>query len=189
MYYIWKLYKEGNLNSKYVGFIHYRRIFPFKNNIPHLDEIFKNYDAILKARNQYKVTNREYFISHHILENLLNATVNIIKEKYPEYYQYALIYLEKKWANNCNIFIMKKEDFIKWGEFVFGVLFELDRRYNLKTDEDIRNLIIKEAIQLNKSLEVNYQRRIEAFLSERISNIFYERHFKNKYEIPTLDFL
>ena len=39
---------------------------------------------------------------------------------------------------------MKKEDSIKWGDFVFGVLFEFDRKYNLTTDEDIRNLIIKE---------------------------------------------
>ena len=184
IYYIWKLYKEGNLNSKYVGFIHYRRIFPFKNNIPDLDEIFKNYDAIIKSRFVYEVTVREHFNEHHI-GHFLNESLEIIREKFPEYYQYALNFLEKKYANFCNIFIMKKEDFIKWGEFVFGVLIEFDRRYNLTTDKDIRKLIIKEAS--NKPLDINFQRRLQAYLSERISNFFYERHFKKIYEITTLD--
>ena len=184
IYYIWKLYKEGKLNSKYVGFIHYRRIFPFKNNIPDLDEIFKNYDAIIKSRFVYDVTVREHFNKHHI-GHFLNESLDIIREKFPEYYPYALTFLEKKYANFCNIFIMKKEDFIKWGEFVFGVLIEFDRRYNLTTDEDIRKLITKEASK--KLLDIGFQSRLQAYLSERISNFFYERHFKKVLEITTVD--
>jgi hypothetical protein len=56
IYSIWKLYKKGILESKYVGINHYRRIFPFKNNIPDLEEIFKNYDVILKKRNSRKIS-------------------------------------------------------------------------------------------------------------------------------------
>ena len=132
----------------------------------------------------YEVTVREHFNEHHI-GHFLNESLEIIREKFPEYYQYALNFLEKKYANFCNIFIMKKEDFIKWGEFVFGVLIEFDRRYNLTTDKDIRKLIIKEAS--NKPLDINFQSRLQAYLSERISNFFYERHFKKIYEITTLD--
>jgi hypothetical protein len=186
IYPIWKLYKKGILESKYVGINHYRRIFPFKNNIPDLDEIFKNYDVILKKRFKFQVTIREQFNYCHI-DKFLTESIDIIGEKFPEYYQYAKSLLEKKWGNFCNIFIMKKEDFIKWGEFVFGVLLELDKRYNLTTDNDISKLIIKEAKKLNKKLNIPYQSRLEAFLSERIGNIFYQRHFKKVYEIPTLD--
>ena len=82
---------------------------------------------------------------------------------------------------------MKKEDFIKWGEFVFGVLLEFDKRYNLTTDNDISKLIIKESKRLNKKFNIAYQSRLEGFLAERISNFFYQRHFKKVYEIPTLD--
>jgi 3-dehydroquinate dehydratase len=80
---------------------------------------------------------------------------------------------------------MKKKDFIKWGEFAFGVLLEFDKRYNLTTDKDINKLIIKEAKNLNKKLNIPYQSRLEGFLVERISNIFYKRHFKKVYEIST----
>ena len=40
--------------------------------------------------------------------------------------------LNRTWANFFNIFITKKEDFIKMGDFVFCVLLELDKKYNLK---------------------------------------------------------
>jgi hypothetical protein len=184
MYYIWKLYKEGKLNSKYLGFTHYRRIFPFKDDIPELDEMFKYYDVIVKSRYIFGVNVREQYNEGHV-SHFLNVSLDIIREKFPEYYQYALNFLEKKYANLCNVFIMKKEDFIKWGEFIFGVLFEFDRRFNITTDEDIRNLLIKEEKESNKSLNIDYQSRLEAYLAERLSNFFYERHFKKIYEIPT----
>ena len=44
--------------------------------------------------------------------SFLDECVDIIKEKYLEY-------------------------------FVFGILLEQDKKYNLKTDDDIKNLIIK----------------------------------------------
>ena len=188
MYYIWKLYKKGKLKSKYVGFTHYRRIFPFKDDLPDLDEMFKYYDVIVKSRYIFEVNVREQYNENHIC-HFLNESLDIIKEKFPEYYQPALSFLDKKYANFANVFIMKKEDFIKWGEFVFGVLFELDRRYNITTDEDVMALLIKEAKEAektNKTLNIDFQRRLEAFLSERIGNFFYERHFKKIYEIPTV---
>ena len=46
MYFIWKKYKNGEMSSKYIGFIHYRRIFTFRDNIPDLDKIFSHYDVI-----------------------------------------------------------------------------------------------------------------------------------------------
>ena len=84
---------------------------------------------------------------------------------------------------------MKKDDFIKQGEFLFGVLLELDRRYNLTTNEDIQNLL-KEEIKRSNKLKMdllNYQMRLEGFLSERISGIFYEKHFQKIYEIPVVN--
>jgi hypothetical protein len=188
IYYIWKLYKEGKLKSKYVGFTHYSRIFPFKDDIPDLDEMFKYYDVIVKSRYIFGVNISVHYNENHI-GHFLNESLDIIREKFPEYYQPALTFLDKKYAYFCNVFIMKNEDFIKWGEFVFGVLFELDRRNNITSDEDVKAILIKEAKEAeksNKTFNIVFQRRIEGFLSERIGNIFYERHFKKIYEIPTL---
>ena len=185
IYPIWKLYKEGNITSKYVGLFHYRRVFPFKNDVPDLDEIFLKYDVIVKERYTHKMTTYQQFDLYHYV-SFLDECVDIIKEKYPEYYEDSRKFLNKTWANYCNIFIAKKEDFIKWGDFVFGVLLELDKKYNLKTDDVIKNLIIKKAGKRVKN-SYDYQARLEAFLMERVGNMFYEHHWKKRYEIPTVD--
>ena len=188
IYPIWKKYKEGNITSKYVGLIHYRRVFPFRNNIPDLDKIFKDHDVIIKRREDHKTmtTFRHYEVTH--IGHFLNESLDIIREKFPEYSEDAEKFLRKKWANYCNIFIAKKEDFIKWGEFVFGILLELDKRYNLNTDDDIKKLIVKEAKKIKrKKFDIDSQCRLEAYLMERIGNIFYEHHWKKLYELPTVD--
>jgi hypothetical protein len=83
-----------------------------------------------------------------------------------------------------NIFIMKKKDFIKYGEFVFGILGEFDKRHNLTNDNAIIKFIQKEINKLGKNnYNLNYQSRQEGFMLERISNIFYDFHFKKKYQI------
>ena len=85
---------------------------------------------------------------------------------------------------------MKKDDFIEYGNFVFGVLFEFDRRNNLNSDEDIKKYIEKNFINKTKFdnivNSINYQRRLEGFLLERLTNIFYNFKFKNKYEINVI---
>ena len=184
IYPIWKLYKEGKITSKYVGLFHYRRIFPFRNYIPDLNEIFKKYDVIVKERYTHDMTTYKQFDKYHYV-NFLDESVDIIKEKYPEYYEDAQKFLSKKWANYCNIFISTREDFIKWGDFIFGVLLELDRRYNLTSDDEIKDLVMKKA-KVKKS-RWEYQARLEAFLMERIGNIFYDHHWKKRFEIPTVN--
>ena len=42
---------------------------------------------------------------------------------------------------------------------------------------------MKSQKQKKKNANISYQRRVEAFLSERISQIFYDYHFKNPMQI------
>ena len=188
MYYIWRFYKKGYLSSKYVGFAHYRRLFRFKDNIPNLDLIFSKYDAILKSLTKTYASMRANFNYAH-LGRFMDEVVAIIKEKFPEYYPSALYFLSHNVVSYCNIFIMKKKDFIKWGEFVFGVLLEFDRRHKLKTDRDIEQLVRCELIRIHRRTDgyfgVKYQSRLQGFIIERVTNMFYVKHFKKNYYIGT----
>lgn len=187
MYYIWQLYKSGNLTSKYVGFMHYRRIFNFLNNIPDLDSIFRKFDAILIERSSsFSVSLYDHFKNAHFV-HFLDESIEIIQEKFNEYTPYIQKALRRKWGYFCNIFIMKKDDFIKWGDFVFGILLELDKRYNLTTDEDIKNLIREEIKKSRRKMELDFQSRLEGFILERLSMIFYEKNFPKRYEIPIVN--
>ena len=146
------------MSSKYVGFIHYRRVFTFKDNIPDLDAIFSRYDAIINKKIRFNGTMKNQFANCHI-GKFLDEIEIIIKENFTQYYQSAKKSLNNNLLSCCNIFIMKKKDFIKYGEFVFGVLFEFDRRHKINNDNDIKNLM------------------------ERISSIFYDYYFKKTFEI------
>jgi len=190
IYYIWKKYKNNKINTKYVGFTHYRRIFSFLNKIPNLDKIFREYDVILNNRLYLNnETIKEQYYEIHIGKNI-EQIIKIIKENYTDYYLAALKTMNMTFGNFCNIFIMKKDDFIEYGNFVFGVLFEFDRRNNLNSDEDIKKYIEKNFINKTKFdnivNSINYQRRLEGFLLERLTNIFYNFKFKNKYEINVI---
>ena len=127
LYYIYQLYKNGNLSSKYVGLNHYRRYFNFTDNIPDLDEIFKNYDVILGDTDFQKRGMRGHYCTYHICKDY-EEIIDIIKQMKPNYYETALRVGEKKYLHSCNLFIMKKEDFFKYCEFMYDILFEFDRR-------------------------------------------------------------
>ena len=174
LYFIYQLYKNKKMSSKYVGLNHYRRYFIFGDNIPYLDYIFENHDVILNKPYRLKRSiMREYCISH-ICKNFVEV-LNIIKDIKPKYFKTALKTANKKKIHYCNLFIMKKEDFFHYCEFVFDILFEFDRRNNFTSD---RNVFEYTKNFFNNTEQYYFQSRLQGFLSERISNIFFNQYFK-----------
>ena len=70
---------------------------------------------------------------------------------------------------------MKKQDFLNYGKFMFDILFEFDKRNNFSSDKDVLDYTKK---IYNNSVNSYVQLRLQAFLSERISNIFFHHYFK-----------
>ena len=181
IYYIYQIYKNEKITSKYIGFNHYRRYFNFTDDIPNIEFLFEKYDAILGEPIKINKTIKEQFCEYHICATY-NEILDIIKENKSEYYETALKVSKENTIYPCNLFIMKKKDFFKYCEFIFDVLFEFDKRKKFNSDEDVLNYTKK---IMNNSIECYYQSRLEAFLSERMSNIFFKQHFK---KIKTFDF-
>ena len=179
LYYIYELYKKGTLSSKYIGLNHYRRYFNFLDNIPDFDKIFEKYDIILPRKVRVQINLKNQYC-YKTLCKPLEEVIQIIKEKRPEYYQAAIDYLNAKDGYFCNMFIMKKKDFFKYCEFIYNILFELDRRHNFISDKDVINYLKQ---YYPKSL-IGFQMRIQGFLSERLSSIFFKHNFKRIKEFP-----
>jgi hypothetical protein len=183
MHYIWK-----NIPlKKYIGTAHYRRYFDFMENIPNLDELFKTHDAILpKFDWGWYAIDYQYSCCHNV--NDLKVVLEVIKEQFPEYYEEAEKTMKCDKFYPCNIFIMTSEMFDKYCEFVFGVLDGYNKKMGFKNDIDVFNHVVND-IQTycnNKCgmlCSVYYQARIQAFLMERIGNIFYNKNIKNPYEV------
>ena len=179
---LWKNYPL----KKYVGTAHYRRYFDFFDKVPDMDIIFSTHDAIYQSFDIGWPSIRDNYAGCHNIDDL-NLCVEIIKEKWPDYAGAADYVMGSKYFVPCNIFVLTREMFCKWCEFVFGVLDEYNERMGFKTDLDVCNHVVN---NMDRYVEgkggppnnnTSYQSRIHAFLMERISSIFFRQSIKNPY--------
>ncbi|WP_050183310.1 DUF4422 domain-containing protein [Domibacillus robiginosus] len=171
LYWAWK-----NINSKYIGLSHYRRYFSNEGgltaNINHtkqgekLDNILseKNARDLLKHYNIILPKKRNYYIetvwshyknAHHIKD--LEETKRIISEKHPSYINSFERVMKRRKLHLYNMFIMKKEDFDKYCEWLFDILFELEKKVDISGYDA-------------------YQKRIFGFIGERLFNVWLEEN-------------
>ena len=87
-----------------------------------------NYDVILPRKRYYYIetTYNQYIHAHH--KEDLDITEAILKERYPEYLESYKEVMGKTNGHRFNMFIMKKEVLDKYCEWLFDVLFELEKR-------------------------------------------------------------
>ena len=179
-YWAWK-----NLNSDYYGFFHYRRFLSFnenqKNNeyqYTYMDDFFiketklndenirnvvEKYDIVVPAPmifyegiyHQYKFSN------NHDIKDLENI-FNIVLQKHPNFKKIIKNVKKSKEFYPCNMYIMKKEIFFNYCEWLFPILKEFDENY----DYNYKNL---------------YSNRIIGFLAERLFNVYF-RYIKKNYK-------
>lgn len=158
LYWAWK-----NLNADYIGLVHYRRHFTYKKakgdkfqriiGYKELSEILNKNDVILPVpRNYYIETNySQYAHAHHAVD--LDKTREIISEKYPEYIKAYDDSMQEPSGHRFNMFIMKRDNFDAYCEWLFDILFELEKRL------DISNYNTNDA-------------RVFGFVSERLLDVW-----------------
>lgn len=176
-YWIWK-----NDTSDIVGLCHYRRFFynPYlsifynwylKSN--KIKKILDEYDIIVPKKfclkNPKINTIYEHYCDQHYKKDIDNVR-KIIKLKYNKY----LIAFDKFMnSSNCclfNMMITSKKIYDEYSEFLFGVLFELEKITDLTGYND-------------------YQKRIYGFLGERLLNVFLFAHPEYKIKEQRVVFL
>ncbi len=137
IYWMWK-----NLKTEYVGIVHYRRHFTQKNILyvkihnkfdsilkrKEIDTLLEKTDVILPKRRNYFVETLYSHYSHTLYVETLDETRRIIQEKEEEYLENFDKHMNGKKAHMFNMFIMKKEIFDKYCEWLFPLLEELELR-------------------------------------------------------------
>lgn len=73
---------------------------------------------------------QQYASSGYLHEKDLDIMMDVLKEKYPEFYPYAISFMSGHKSYLNNMFIMKKDIFNKYCEWLFDILFECDKRIN-----------------------------------------------------------
>ena len=141
LYWAWK-----NLDSDYIGLSHYRRHFTCSNKIPkneddkfevllnkqQVEKLLEKTDIILPKKRKYYIENLYDHYKHTMHGETLDETRKIIEEKCPEYVvEFDKLY-KRTSAHMFNMFIMKKEHLNRYCEWMFNILFELEKRIDPK---------------------------------------------------------
>ncbi len=171
-----------------VGLNHYRRYFDFQKKwpqfsadkcfvktqeflkrdyqFPDIERILQNHDIILPVARHWRVSNTQQYGDYHIAKDW-EMLRQIIKERHPEYmpaFENTMDHSNK--SVGYNMFITHWKHFDAYSEWLFDILFEVERRVP-PIDDPI-------------------QSRIYGYMSERLINVFCEhRHLMIKY-IPLI---
>lgn len=135
VYWAWKNLKDVDA----VGLVHYRRFFfdskPYSLenviSIKKVNKLLQKYDVILpKKRNYYIETNYSHYIHAHHKEPL-DRTREVIAKEYPNYLPAFDKVMEKRGAHMFNMFIMKRDVFESYCNFMFNVLGKLEKHIDI----------------------------------------------------------
>lgn len=170
LYWAWK-----NLNADYIGLAHYRRHFTVKEakgdkkervaTQKQIEKELEKVDILLpKPRNYYIETNYGQYVHAHHPEDL-DKTREILAERYPEYVAAYDSSMKKTIGHRFNMFIMKRDKFDAYCEWLFDVLFELEKRLDI-------------------SQYTPYDARVFGFVSERLLDIWLETNHMAYKELP-----
>lgn len=101
-----------------------------------MKNIITQYDVVSVRGGQYPQTQEEdlhrdiyheYGVVPFRHQKDLDITLKILKQKYPEFSETADEYMESNIAYEHNMFIMKKEIYRKYCEWLFDILFEVEK--------------------------------------------------------------
>ena len=175
--YMYKWLRDNYKLKKYVGFCHYNRYFAFLDKIPNMEKEFSKSDILIPKPIPLNVTNKEVYEKLYNIKDL-NIIEDIITNKYPQMSDGLNGFLKARIMIPYNMFVMRKEDFIEYVDFVWDVLEEYLKVVGNDIDkriEDNKNEYIKDFYPSDK---IEYQKRIGKHLTERLTNIFIMYKFK-----------
>lgn len=135
LYWGWK-----NLQCNYIGLAHYRRHFSIRNpkdkmasvlSTEQCEKLCAEYDVILPKRRNYYISSlwNHYKDTHDISH--LELTRAIIAEDWPQYIYAFDTVMKRTWGHMFNMYIMKKDLSDKYCEWLFDILFKLEKQIDL----------------------------------------------------------
>ena len=145
LYWAWK-----NLSCDYLGLVHYRRHFTLKSRWhvfrcskndagkiscilsgAELERLLEDHDVLVPRKRQYLIETLYSHYGHTHYAEHLDAAREIIEEKYPEYIPVYDRIVMKKSGYMFNMFVMSKHMSDQYCEWLFDILFELEKRIDM----------------------------------------------------------
>lgn len=173
LYWAWKNLKDVD----YIGLCHYRRYFAIKIDHDNLKRIMINHDIVaLKHRNNPFNTLTD--LSSLLTLEDCAIMIDTLLLMYPNYEKSAVSYLlQNNTVSQCNMFIMSWEEFDKYCNFIFPLLFKIEKRIKYHNYTRLKRNIgyMAECLQglyvLHNKLRPYYVDKFEAGFSENSNKL------------------
>lgn len=160
LYWIWK----NDHTSDIVGINHYRRFFNGLDKPDEIKNILNSYDLIVPEWEPYGCTVwNQYCLSSGFASDLEKVRSILVKNGDQRYVTAFDKVMKSGGLHQYNMMITSKKLFDSYCEWLFPILFELEKDTDLSNYND-------------------YQKRIYGFLSERLLNVWIEAN-NLKYKI------
>lgn len=171
IYWAWK-----NLDADYVGLCHYRRHFRGKRGgdkwdcvltTAQAEALLARTDVILpKRRNYYIETAYSQYVHAHPAEGL-DLALELAAAQGESYARAVETMKKRSWTHIYNMFIMKKDVFDRYCQWLFDILFQVEARVDI-------------------SGYSQYDKRVFGFLGERLLDIYLEANGIPYLELPVM---
>lgn len=132
-----------NLEADYIGLVHYRRYFQGKTRSKdkfetiltssEIESALNINDIILPKKRKYYIETIYSHYAHTLHAQDLDITKDIIEDICPEYLLSFNTVMKRKSAHMFNMFIMKKEYLEDYCDWLFKILFELEKRIDISS--------------------------------------------------------
>lgn len=177
LYWAWKKLKCG-----YIGLCHYRRYFASKNlhinnaekkktvilHRKDYEKLLQEYDVILPVKRNYYIETVRSQYEHAHNKRDLDETEKIVQELYPEYSEAFTKVMGRTRLYILNMCVMKKALFDEYCNWLFSILFELEKRIDISSYNQ-------------------YEARVFGFISERLFNVWLEKRQLKVKEVPVVN--
>ena len=153
----------------YVGFCHYRKYWAFLDDVPNVNESFKNIELLVAKPLRFKRTIKGQYAYCHNIEDLYIVS-GILAEKYPDYVNTWNKFLDGHVMFPYNMFIMRREEFLEYIKFMRDILDEFVNIIGKNIEKRIYDNVEKYLKDFSPNDELWYQYRIAGYLAERLTN-------------------
>lgn len=171
LYWAWK-----HLDADYIGLCHYRRHFCGKSGgdkwdciltTPQAEVLLQNVDVLLpKRRNYYIETAYSQYIHAHPAEGL-DLALSLAASQGENYKKAVETVKKRTWVHIYNMFIMKREIFDSYCNWLFDILFHVEKT-------------------IDTSAYNAYDSRVFGFLGERLLDVYLEANGIPYREVPVM---
>ncbi|WP_439242065.1 DUF4422 domain-containing protein [Lonepinella sp. BR2474] len=171
LYWAWKNHFFDDVD--YAGLVHYRRYFAGNGlslkgkaiaSEQELLSLLKSYDCVVSKKRNYVIESvYDHYKNAHEQKDL-DLVKAIIQQDYVDYIPAFEQVMKGKTLHLFNMFVMKKEMFYAYCEWMFDILFKLEQQIDISNYDA-------------------YQKRVFGFLSERLFNVWLVKNNVNLVEL------